>query len=81
MTKKKSKRKLKKYIIDVRVDMSYTTEIEATANNILEAGKMAMRMGRCDAAYAVPSDATFNHVNVEIEDGVEVVESEEEEVT
>lgn len=72
MAKKKVKRKPKKYRIDVRVDVSYTTEIEATADNILEAGKMAMRMGRYDAAYAVPSDATLNHVNVEIEDGEEV---------
>ena len=72
MTKKKAKRKPKKYLINVWVDVSYTIEIEATANNILEAGKMAMRMGRYDAAYAVPSDATLNHVNVMIEDGEEV---------
>lgn len=72
MTKKKAKRKPKKYRIEVRVDVSYITEIEVKAVNILEAGKMAMRMGRCDAAYAVPSDATLNHVDVEIEDGEEV---------
>jgi len=72
MTKKKAKRKLKKYIIDVRVDVSYTTEIEATADNILEAEKMAMKMAHADALSAMPGASYLNHADVMIEDGEEV---------
>lgn len=72
MAKKKAKRKPKKYIIDVRVDVSYNTEIEVKADNILEAGKTAMKMAREEALSAMPGASYLNHADVMIEDGEEV---------
>lgn len=72
MTKKKSKRKLKKYRINVRVDVSYTTEMYVDADNILNAGRKAMKLAREEALSAMPGASYLNHADVMIEDGEEV---------
>ena len=75
MTKKKAKRKLKMYVIEVRVDMSYTTEVYVDANNILNAGRKAMKMAREEAISAVPGPSyisSLNHADVMIEGGEEI---------
>ena len=71
MASKKAKRvqKVKKYFIEVRVDVSYVTEEEVYARSILEAGKAAMNTARADALSSLPDGATLDNVYVMIEDG------------
>lgn len=70
MANKKAKRNWKTYTIEVRTDVSFVTEIEVKADNILNAGREALKIARQDClAFSVPSDATLNRVEVEIEDG------------
>ena len=69
---KKPKRKPKKYRITMRVDVSYSVELERYAGNILAAGRNAMNMARADALQSLPYAADLNSVEVIIEDGEKV---------
>lgn len=69
MTKKKAKRKPTRYTIVVRAGVSYVTYVDVTADNILTAGREAMKLARQEALAAQPDGAELNRVEVEIEDG------------
>lgn len=69
MTKKKAKRKLGRYTIVVRAEVSYVTYVEVTADNILNAGREAMKMARQEALASTPDGSELNRVEVDIEDG------------
>lgn len=69
MKKAKRVQKVKKYFIEVRVDVSYVTEEEVYARSILEAGKKAMRVAKEVGLHIVPCPSSLNRVEVEIEDG------------